>query len=57
MSQGVIMIDFLDLGRTINSVYYVAILRRLHQEMARKRRGKLTHSVLLLLLPTDHKLP
>ena len=41
-SQGVIMIDYLKQGRTINGAYYAAELRRLHQEIARKRRGKLT---------------
>ena len=46
-SQGVIMIDYLKQGRTINSAYYAAELRRLHQEIARKRKGKLTRGVLL----------
>ena len=32
----------------INDVYYTGKLRRLSQEIARKRRGKLTRSVLLL---------
>ena len=47
-SQGVIMIDYLEQGRTINGACYVAELRRLRQEIARKRRGKLTRGVLLL---------
>ena len=42
------MIDYLEQGRTINGAYYVAELRRLCQEIARKRRGKLTRGVLLL---------
>ena len=42
------MIDYLQQGRTINGAYYAAELRRLHQEIARKRRGKLTRDVLLL---------
>ena len=46
-SQGVIMIDYLEQGRTINGAYYAAELRRLRQEAARKRRGKLTGAVLL----------
>ena len=47
-SQGVIMIDYLEQGRTINGAYYAAELRRLRQEIARKRRDKLTRGVLLL---------
>ena len=43
--QVVIMIDYLQQGRMINGA---AELRRLRQEIARKRRGKLTPSVLLL---------
>ena len=39
-SQGVIMIDYLVQGRTINGAYYASELRRLHvrQEIARKKR-------------------
>ena len=33
---------------TENDAYYAGELRRLRQEIARKRRGKLTHGVLLL---------
>ena len=40
-SQGVIMIDYLEQGRTINSACYAGELRWLLQEIARKRRGKL----------------
>ena len=48
-SKGVIMIFFyLEQARTINSAYYAGELRRLRQEIARKRRGKLTRGVLLL---------
>ena len=47
-SQEVIMIDYLEQGRTINGAYYAGKLRQLRQEIARKRRGKLTHDVLLL---------
>ena len=40
-SQGVIMIEYLEQGRTINGAYYMYAgkLRRLHQEIANKRRG------------------
>ena len=37
-SQGIIMIDYLEQGRTINGAYYEAELRCLRQEIARKRR-------------------
>ena len=42
------MIDYLVQSRTINGAYYADELRRLRQEIARKRRGKLTRCVLLL---------
>ena len=41
-SQRVIMIDYLMQGRRINGAYYAGEFRRLHQEIARKRLGKLT---------------
>ena len=47
-SQGMILIDFLEQGRTINGTYYGGELRRLRQEIARKRRGKLTRGALRL---------
>ena len=47
-SQGIIMIDYLEEGSTINGSYYAEELRRLHQEIVKKRRGKLTQGVLLL---------
>ena len=47
-SQGVIIIDYLQQGRTINGVYYAAELKRLRQKIARKMRGKLTRGVLFL---------
>ena len=62
-SQEAIMIDYLEQGRTINGAYYAGELRRLRQEIARKRRGILTPGVLLMQdntpppLPTRHKLP
>jgi hypothetical protein len=45
-SQGIIMVDNLEQGRTINGMYYADELKRLRQEIARKRRCKLTHGVL-----------
>ena len=47
-SQGVIMIDYPVQGRTINGAYYAGKLRRLCQEITRKRRGKPTCGVLVL---------
>jgi histone-lysine N-methyltransferase SETMAR len=47
-SQGIIMINYLEQGRTINGMYYADELRHMRQGMARKRRGKLTPGVLLL---------
>ena len=34
------MIGYLEQGRTINGVYYAAELRRLRQEIARKKKGE-----------------
>ena len=42
------MIDCLEQGRKINGAYYAGKMRRLRQEIARKRPGKLTCGVLLL---------
>ena len=42
------MIDYLQQGRTINGAYYATEMGRLRQEIARKRRGRLNRSVLLL---------
>ena len=42
------MIDYLQQGCTMNGAFFAAELRHLRQESARKRRGKLTRSVLLL---------
>ena len=36
-SQVVIMNDYLEQGRTVKGTYYAGELRRLHQEIARKR--------------------
>ena len=40
-SQGIIMVDYLEEGCSINGAYYAEQLRQLHQEIV-KRRGKLT---------------
>ena len=46
LSQGVIMIDYLEQGCTINGAYDAGELRQLRQDIARKKQGKLTHGVL-----------
>ena len=47
-TKKVIMIYYLEQGRTINGAFYAGELRRLRQDIASKRRGKLTCGVLLL---------
>ena len=42
------MVNLLAECRTINAEYYAEELRRLRQEIVKKRRGKSTHGVLLL---------
>jgi hypothetical protein len=41
-SQKIIMIDYLEQGRTINDTYFENELRRLRQEISRKRKGELS---------------
>ena len=36
------MVNYLEEGHTINGAYYAEGLRWLHQEIVKKRRGKLT---------------
>ena len=36
-AQGILLIDYLEKGRTINSEYYIALLVRLEEEIARKQ--------------------
>ena len=50
-SQDIIMVVYLDEGRTIKGAYYTEELRRLRQDIVKKRRGKLTTGVLLLYSP------
>ena len=57
-NQGVIMVDNLKEGRTINGAYYAEELRKLRQKIVMKRRGKLTRGILLLQdNASAHKLP
>ena len=42
-SQCVIMVDYFEEGRTMNGAYYAEELRRLCQEIVKKRRGPCQH--------------
>ncbi|KAJ8888921.1 hypothetical protein PR048_008415 [Dryococelus australis] len=46
--QGVLLIDFMELGTTINAAAYCATLRRLQQSICNKQRRMLTSGVVLL---------
>ena len=45
-ARGVIMVDYLSKGQTINSTYYCTLLRRLREEIKEKRPGLLRKKVL-----------
>ena len=47
-SQGVVMMYYLEQSSMINGAYYAEELRRLREEIVKKRRGKLTRGVELL---------
>lgn len=47
-SEGVIMTNFLEKGRSINKEYYSQELSRLQEELKKKRCGKLSKGILLL---------
>ncbi|XP_078671015.1 histone-lysine N-methyltransferase SETMAR-like [Branchiostoma floridae x Branchiostoma belcheri] len=47
-SEGIIMIDYLQRGKTINAEYYASKLRQLRAAIEEKRSGKLEAGVLLL---------
>ena len=46
--EGIIMIDYLQKGKTINADYYTSLLDQLKQKLKEKRRGKLSNGVLFL---------
>ncbi|XP_030003909.1 histone-lysine N-methyltransferase SETMAR-like [Sphaeramia orbicularis] len=46
--EGVLMVDYLQKGQTINGEFYASELRKLKKEIKAKRRGKLRAGVLLL---------
>ena len=45
-SKGVVFVDYLPKGQTINGEYYANLLRQLREAIKEKRRGKLTKGVL-----------
>lgn len=47
-SDGISMIDYKERSTTINGTYYAMLKRKLRDEIKKKRRGKLSRSVLLL---------
>jgi len=46
--KGVMMTDYLSKGSTVTGAYYAVELRKLHEALKSKRRGKLRRGVLLL---------
>lgn len=46
--RGVIMIDYLPRGQTMNGDYYADLMRQLREQIKKKRRGMLAKGVLLL---------
>ena len=47
-SEGILLVDFLPHDTTINGPYRTSLFHQLHSSIREKRRGKLTHGVLLL---------
>lgn len=45
-AQGVILVDYLERGRTITGIYYTELLQKLRQAIKEKRRGKLSRGIL-----------
>jgi len=46
-SEGVLMIGYLERGKTVTGVYYTELIRKLRSAIEEKRCGKLSHGVLL----------
>jgi len=46
-SKGVLMIDYLERGKTVTGVYYAELIHKLRSAIKEKRRGKLSDGVLL----------
>ena len=47
-NQDIVLINYLSHGNTINDQYYASLTNRLRSAVLEKRRGKLSHGVLLL---------
>ena len=47
-NEGILLTDYLSRGDTISGQYYASLIDRLRSAVLEKRRGKLTHGVLLL---------
>jgi len=50
--DGILLADYLPMGRTINAKYYASLLLQLNDILKKKRHGKVTKGVLFL-----HKAP
>jgi len=46
--DGILLIDYLPKGQTINAEYYVSLLVQLKEILKKKRRGKVTKGILFL---------
>jgi len=46
-SDGVLMIDYLERGKTVTGDHYAELIWKLRSAIKEKRRGKLSHGVLL----------
>ena len=46
--DGILLTDYLAHGSTINGQYYASLIERLRRTILEKRRGKISHGVLLL---------
>ena len=45
-ADGILLIDYLQKGQTINGTYYASLLMQLREKIKIKRRGKLTKGML-----------
>ena len=45
-AKGVLLVDFLETGQTINGMYYAQLLQQLKEQIKLKRRGKLSKGVI-----------
>ena len=45
-AEGVLLVDYLEKGKTITGAYYASLLKQLREKIKQMRRGKLTRGVL-----------